>query len=285
MSPIGDISQIATMSSGEFEQVCRANTSTMYMGENRILCRVLSKYKLYADTRDTSIAPHLAMDGYWETWLTQCMARIVKPGDTCIDIGANLGYYSILMSALAGKKGRTIAIEPNPSICQLLKITAGLNVPGFQTVEKALSNKAAKLALQIPGDAFGDASIIDRSDRLLFKKTKVRVEAITLDGLLEQMGIRHVDVIKMDVEGAEPMVFEGMQNLVADNPGLKILLEYTPFLYKDPRAFTEYLFSHFIVHRIKDVDEMKKLDKSAMATLLQLNDHTDLFLQVKPVGA
>lgn len=278
MRELENIRDINSMNGFEFEDVCRRYTRYAYLGNNIALCRVLTRYKLYIDTRDKSLTPHFIMDGFWETWLTKCLASVIKPGDTCIDIGANFGYYSVLMSALASDKGQTIAIEPNPAVCKLLRSSAGINSPGFRVAEVAVSNTNGHVVLNIPQTLFGDASIIDRIDGKKEKRKKVKVEAIMLDELIERMAITKVDVIKMDVEGAEPMVFEGMKRTIENNPGIKIIIEYSPYLYSDAKSFTEYLFSHFIVHRIKDVNAMIKLDESAIEGLLQLNDHTDLYL-------
>ncbi len=120
MQPFLSISDIASMTGYEFESACRRNVQYAFMGGDVALCRILTKYKIYVDLKDTAITPHLIMDGFWETWLTMCLARVIKQGDVCIDIGANVGYYSILMSALSEDSGKTIAIEPHPSICKLL---------------------------------------------------------------------------------------------------------------------------------------------------------------------
>lgn len=281
MTPFSNLSDIGAMSGYDFETACRFFCQYAYLGDHSGICRILTKHKLYIDTRDSGITPHLIMDGFWETWLTQCLVKITSPGDVCIDIGANVGYYSILMSALTGEKGQTIAVEPIPRIATLLRQTAGLNYPGFGVAEVALSGETGKTILHVPDHSFGDASILQRSDRLTVSKSKVKVQMITLDLLMEQMNISRVNVIKMDVEGAEPQVFEGMKKTIENNPGLKIIMEYSPYLYADAKRFTEYLFSQFIVHRIKDVQEMTVLNESSIDELINLRDHTDLYLAKK----
>lgn len=279
INPFLHINDIASLTGYEFESACRHFTSYALLGNNRALCRILTRYKIYIDTRDESIVPHLVMDGFWEQWLSQALARIIKPGDNCLDIGANMGYYSVLMSALSGDRGRTVAVEPNPAICQLLRASAGINYPGFSVAECALSNKAGKMVLHIPDNYSGDASLIERPLRVGMHRSKVKVETITLDSLLDRMDMRKIDVIKMDVEGAEPMVFEGMTRMVAENPGLRIIIEYSPHLYADPVGFTRMLFKDFNVHRIGD--EMEVLQESAMEELLKLTSHKDLYLTRK----
>ncbi len=272
---------ILSLTAFEFENICRTNTSYAYLGNNKALCRILGRYKIFVDTRDIGITPHLVMDGFWETWLTQCLERIIKPGDICIDIGANFGYYSILMSTLTGKNGRTIAIEPNPDIFSLLQATASVHSSRIETAGVALSNVSGRATLSIPDNYYGDASIVDRQDRQHTHKSKIKVKMETLDQIAQEFLLPKIDVIKMDVEGVEPLVFDGMSETIAKNPGLRIVVEYSPFLYTDAKYFTEYLFFHFTVHRIKDVDQVVKLTEADIPALLGLTDHTDLYLVKK----
>ena len=62
----------------------------------------------------------MIMDGFWEYWLTKYFAEQIKPGDTVIDIGANLGYYTLLAGDLVTATGRVVAVEPNPLVFELL---------------------------------------------------------------------------------------------------------------------------------------------------------------------
>ena len=281
MSPFNDIREIVALSSGDFETICRINTANAYMGNNIVLCKVLSKYKMYVNSQDCGIAPHLIMDGYWESWLTQCLARIIHPGSVCIDVGANFGYYTLMMSELCGIEGRTISVEPNPELCNCLKLSQCIHGWPFEIIEAALSNKKGSTALIVPAAYPGNASITSAHTPENGKTSKIRVRTLTVDDLVQELNLNKVDVIKIDVEGVEPLVIEGMQHTIASNPGLQIVMEYSPFIYQDVKKFTDYLFSEFIVHRIKDVDEMTILNESSIPELCRLKDHTDLYLQRK----
>ncbi len=279
--PLLHTKDIAALTGFEFEKACRYYTQVVSLDEHLAICRVLTRYKLYIDRRDTSLAPHMMLDGFWETWLSQCLARIIEPGFVCLDIGANFGYFSLLMSSLAGDSGTTVAVEPNPHLARLLRMTASVNGPGFKVADVALADQEGTAGLYIPDEVMGDASLIERTDRSFSRQRKIDVKMITLDALLAQMKITRIDVIKMDVEGVEPLVFKGMSQTLQDNPDLRIILEYSPFLYEDARAFTEYLFAHFSVQRIKDVAEPTLLSEPDISSLLALQDHTDLYLQRK----
>ena len=272
------LEDILSRTAFEFETICRENASYAYLGNNKALCRVLGRYKIYVDTRDIGITPHLVTDGFWETWLTQCISRVIKPGDICIDIGANYGYYSLLMSTLTGKDGRTIAVEPNPYVFGLLAATASVHSSSIEPVQVALSDVTGYTTLIIPDNFFGDASIVERMDKPRRGRSRVDVKTQTLDELAVHLELPRVDLVKMDVEGAEPQVFNGMNDIIAKNSGLRVLIEYSPYLYNDAKSFTEFLFRHFEVSRIKDVENMITLSEADIPMLLSITDHTDLYL-------
>lgn len=279
MNVFANISEIALLSRGDYERACMEHTDHIYLGNDTVLCKVLTKYKMFVNSKDHGIAPHLMMDGYWESWLTQLLAQIIKPGFVCLDIGANFGYYSLLMSELCGHEGRTVSIEPNPSICELLRSTEFLHGWHFEIVQAALSDKKGEAVLTITDRELGGGTI--KPNELIAGRTQVRVPTISVDELMKEKNISRVDIIKMDVEGVEPLVFAGMSQTIKSNPGIGIIMEYSPSLYTDATGFTDYLFDEFAVHQVKDVDKMVLLKQSEKSRLLGLTDHTDLFLRPK----
>jgi len=234
---------------------------------------------MYVDSKDMGIAPHLIMDGYWESWLTQLLAQLVQPGFTCIDIGANFGYFSILMAELAGNSGKTLSIEPNPRIADLLRSTRFLQGGKFDVLEMALSDSSGEAILTVGDRELGGGTI--KPNNLEPGRSQVKVSTVSLDELLKQKGIDNVDIIKMDVEGVEPLVFRGMQETIARNPDIQIIIEYSPSIYEDAQQFTDYLFSQFTVCQVKDVDVIKELDSSDIPRMVSMKDHTDLYLRRK----
>ena len=279
MNVFGNISEIASLSRADYEKACLEHTDHIYLGNDTVLCKVLTKYKMFVDSKDLGIAPHLMMDGYWESWLTQLLAQTIKPGFTCLDIGANFGYYSLLMSELCGREGRTISIEPNPAICELLRSTEFLHGWHFEVVQAAMSDKKGEAVLTITDRELGGGTI--KPNELTKGRTQIRVPTISVDELVKEKNLSRVDIIKMDVEGVEPLVFAGMQQTIKNNPGIGIIIEYSPSIYSDAVDFTDYLFSKFIVHQVKDVDTITLLNASDKARLLAMTDHTDLFLRPK----
>lgn len=80
---------------------------------------------------DVGFAPHIIMDGFWEYWITQFIAARMKDGAVVLDVGANFGYYTLLMSDLIGPSGKCIAFEPNPGVAAKLRKTIAIN--GFES--------------------------------------------------------------------------------------------------------------------------------------------------------
>ena len=107
---------------------------------------------MYVDALETGIAPHLCLDGYWESWITVALARTLRRDWHCLDIGANHGYYTLVMADAVGPKGRVAPIEPTPRLADLLRQTLDVNgFPHVDVVQKAASDTDEKtLQLVIP---------------------------------------------------------------------------------------------------------------------------------------
>jgi FkbM family methyltransferase len=216
------------------ETVSRQHSRSVYLGEQTVLCRVLGKYLMYADAQETGITPHLCMDGYWESWITVAMARTLRRGWHCLDVGANHGYYTLIMADAVGPEGRVIPVEPTPRLADLLRQT--LDVNGFPTVTVATvaasGTDGETLQLVIPPRRSMNARLSQVAGPT---DAVVDVETVTVDALTREWP--RVDLIKIDVEGAEESVWEGMQRTIADNARLVVILEFNVERYADARAF------------------------------------------------
>lgn len=203
----------------QLESSCAAAANYIYTGDNTGICRVLGVHKMYVDTRDQSLFPHLAMDGYWESWVTLALGRLLKPGMRCIDVGANFGYYTLLMGGAVGPDGEVVAVEANQDIAFLLEKTVNVNgMDGHVRVQAdaAWSESGKKMIVDIPRFLMGSASVREGAAE--------HCKSIALDDLVTGQ----VDIVKIDAEGSEPKVLEGMQRIIADNPNLFILMEWSP---------------------------------------------------------
>jgi FkbM family methyltransferase len=237
------------------ETVSREHSRALYLGKETLLCRVLGKYLMYADAQETGITPHLAMDGYWESWITLALARTVQPGWHCLDVGANHGYYTLVMADGAGPSGRVLPVEPTPRLADLLRQTLDVNgFPHVGVVAKAASDSDGQtLQLVVPERRSMNARLVDEVGA---GEEAVSVESVTIDTLTRDWP--RVDLIKIDVEGAEEQVWRGMQETLARNRDLVIALEFNVDRYDDPRNFIGEIDAAGFVLRYIDIDANAK---------------------------
>ena len=115
-----NIKDVGLINRTKFEFNVRSMSQSVYLGNSTVLCRILTKYMCYVDSLDVSLTPHLCLNGYWESWITQAMIRVLRKGFYCLDIGANCGYYSLIMADIVSESGRIMAVEANPRLSSLL---------------------------------------------------------------------------------------------------------------------------------------------------------------------
>ncbi len=217
------------------EQLTHGARAT-YVGAGRVLTRATFPdfhlgFLVKGD--DRLLAPALIVNGVYEAEITNHFLRTVKPSDHCIDVGGNFGYYTCLMGRLA-HSGRTTGIEPDPETFELLRDNIYINYLERCTtgLHGAASNADGTLTLHRRITRSGNTSIVQlNSDALRMigevPSEEFQAEAFRVDKLLDAMNGR-VDHIKIDVEGAEPLVLEGMQRTLATNPRLRIVMEWSP---------------------------------------------------------
>lgn len=219
----------------ELEAQSQNRCQTAYLGPGKLICRVLGKYLMYVDPDDIGITPRLCLDGYWESWITLAIARRLRPGLRCVDVGANHGYYTMLMADAVGDTGRVAALEPNTELAEILRTSLELN--GFMNrasvVERAAADVSKKsVELNIPIGRAMDASITMRPARA----DRVQAaETISIDDLTADWPT--VDLIKIDAEGAEESIWRGMPETLRRNPQIVVVLEMAPSRYSDPQRF------------------------------------------------
>jgi FkbM family methyltransferase len=233
------------------EAVSRQESRAVYLGDQTVLCRVLGKYLVYADSQETGITPHLCLDGYWESWITLALARTVRRGWHCLDVGANHGYYTLIMADAAGPEGRVVPVEPTPRLADLLRQTLDVNgFPHVSVVQEAVSDDDGKtLQLVIPARR----SLNARLSEVAGPTDEVaEVRSVTIDALTREWP--RVDLIKIDVEGAEEAVWRGMQQTIARNRDLVLILELNVARYDDARSFLGAIELEGFRLRYVDVD-------------------------------
>ncbi|MGH9104424.1 MAG: FkbM family methyltransferase [Acidimicrobiales bacterium] len=183
-------------------------------------------FRIHVDPADFAVGHTLARTGSYEPDVSAALRRVLSPGQTFVDIGANIGWFSLLGASLVGPAGRVVAVEPNPLNVTLLRDSAKDN--GFDNIEVvavALGRSPCAVALETDGSN-GRVISIDGPPAEPVEASFV-VAAQPLDAVLERAGVDHVDAMKIDVEGAEPLVLEGATGTIArDRP--VIVSEFYP---------------------------------------------------------
>lgn len=157
--------------------------------------------------RDRFITPSLIHAGCFEPFLTELVANEVRPGDTVLDLGAHIGYYTLFLARLVGSGGRVISVEPDPDNFALLSRNVRLN--GYAHVDLfpvAASNKPARCGLFRSADNAGDHRLYDSEG---VTRPAVEVEAVPVDQLFRTR-VGGVNFVKIDVQGFEVAALEGM---------------------------------------------------------------------------
>jgi FkbM family methyltransferase len=198
------------------------------------------------DSSDRGFACHVMLDGYWEMWMTQYLARVVRPGMTVVDVGANFGYFTLLLGEAVGERGHVLAVEPNPRTAHYLRQTIDLNGFSDRTflLNEALAAARGRGWLFSPTGEPKNASLVVDNARSGGETFEVPVAS--LDDIALERG--RVDLIKIDAEGAELGIFSGMKRLVdRDHPLL--VIEFNAARYADPGSFLHELMASYPVCR------------------------------------
>ena len=189
--------------------------------------------------------------GIWEPNISKEIERRLKPGGTFVDIGANIGYYSLLASKAVGERGKVIAIEASPSIFELFNDNMSINrVTNVRSVNLAVSDKNDVLTVYDGGKGNRGATSTIATWR--DGKASAQVKATTLNQILSPEEIRQVSLIKIDVEGAELPILRQLLDTIDEYPAdMTIAVEFTPvenFSASWRANFAEYdeVFSRFI---------------------------------------
>jgi FkbM family methyltransferase len=224
------------------ESAIRGSCNVAYLGNNAALCRVLGRYKAYVDTTDIGLCSHLMLDGYWEMWVTEVLASMIRPGMVVADIGANIGYFTLLMAELVGPAGRVHAFEPNPRLVELLN--KSLMVNGFSrwvdVHQTALGDRGDhSVTLVVPPNTPMNAYILPPGADA--PPEGVEVAVARLDSREDW---RAIELAKIDVEGAEELIWAGTQGLLESGKLRTVVLEFNPHRYGEARAFLERLSGH-----------------------------------------
>jgi FkbM family methyltransferase len=235
MARLFEVADLASGNRSDNEARIRDLCFNAWLGNATSLCRVLGRYKMFIDTDDVGLSTHLLLDGYWEMWTTEAMQRLVKPGLTVVDVGANLGYFTLLLGELVGPTGEVHAFEPNPAMVSRLRRSVAVN--GF-------ADRTRIHAVALAADAGQAGFTVPPGEPKNGHLTTVPGDGIPVT--LQRLDSLEIlpDFIKIDVEGSEELVWRGMAGILAARRPLTILIEFVLDRYADPALFLDEILRH-----------------------------------------
>ena len=193
-----------------------------------------------------AIAREVCLTGYYEPPVTRTVQHLLRPGGMLVDAGANWGYFSLLGAARVGSRGRVLALEPDPRHFERLQCNVSMNafanVTALAVAAGAQEGVAVLTGYADGADNRGVSRIVDSAEGT----HRYEVRCSTIDALTSSSA--RVDLIKIDVEGAELDVLAGMRAGLASGRYAAVVLELHPDLLRargvDPLACIGSLTAH-----------------------------------------
>lgn len=231
---------------------------------------------------DKGISAELLMFHVHEPLTTKLILQSLKKGMICIDIGSNIGYYAILESRVVGEEGKVIAIEPSPANFTYLKKNIDLQtISNIESYNIALSNNSGYINFLV--DHKSNLSRVVENIETSSGGEIIKVPAETLDSFLQNKSIGRLDFLRMDVEGHEFEIFQGMHETIRKFKPLIIMEFHKSVLGKEKAKKLLYEIKndgyklHYYVDRALDEPIMAKeefiqeMDLEELSTRLERN--------------
>ncbi len=253
--------------------------------KGNVLVPTASGMRFHMNATDDVMVPHLLAYGVHEPAETALLERVLTPEMTMLDLGANVGYFSVLASRLAKK---VFAFEPEPRNYALLLDNIRENeVANVMPISCAISNQTGMMRLYLDKFNFGGHTL--GADNVQTSADGyINIPTVTLDAFISSQTRQsthsvHVDFLKMDVQGAEGQVIEGGERTLRDND-VKILMEYWPDglrkMGTHPLDLLEKLRSWgFSISAVEPNGARRMDDLSALLQQAETNSYVNLFLE------
>lgn len=219
--------------------------NAVYMGNNRVLTYLWNmNIGFIVPTDNIMTLNTIAGQGIYEGELTRFMFANIKEGMVCVDIGANIGYHSLLMGYLVNPhKGRVYCFEANPYLIPTIKDNLDMHYyKHCKVFNNAVFSENKEIEFNI-SKKFNENSSVFIRQNYTDEIEKIKIQAITLDSLYDELGV--VGFVKMDIEGSEYDAFLGAERLISDGKIRNIVFEYNAGMLGDKQPkFIELLRSY-----------------------------------------
>ncbi len=254
----------------------------VYCGNGRILAYHPKAEFIYLDGADLAITPRVVSNNY-ERNVTAVLASLVEPGFVVVECGANQGFHTLSMASMVGPAGRILAFEPDPRNLTVLRdnIRSHYLDPVVTVIAKAACHENGPLSFY-PAKSGGQSSVFPlwtdvgpwASCYFPDQDQQIEAEGATIASVLSEHGLTP-DLVRLDVEGAEPMALAGMWGLLKKIPNIIVVFEYNPWCikqggYTEPEAFIKGL--HSIGMRFWRIDDSGDLCPSSLQEIAEIPD-------------
>lgn len=222
-----------------------------------------SGFKMYVNPADTVVSPYIKKNKKWSEYETNIIKKNLQPGQTFLDVGANIGYFSLLASQIVGEKGKVFSFEPEPRNVGFL--TKNIELNNFtQTVviPQAVGEKPGQLTFYLEEENKGDHRSFDSGDG----RRTIQVPMTSIDAFFKQ-NTSPLHYMKVDVQGFEIQVLKGMKETLKKNPECLLMFEYWPYGLEKAGDKPEELFEqlHKQGYQLFEVkEELRLLTKTEL---------------------
>ena len=240
----------------------------------------INSQTIYFDWTDPIIVESFSQSRPYEKGTVSILSKLIKKGMNVVNIGANIGYFTLLIAKLVGPTGHVFAFEPFPKNVEFLRKNIEAN--GYKNVEiiqQAVSNTSRKMNLWLKDSAAWHFL----SSKNFNEFEKLQVNTTSLDGFFDNKKLK-IDFIMMDAEGSEKNILEGMKNTLNKNPQLEIITEYNPYAFEiagtNAKEFLQNVrengFSIYIINDEKENAEI--ITKETLLKEFSFPKYTNLLL-------
>src|SRR2546426_3592026 len=201
---------------------------------------------VYLNSKDPWISSYIQVVGAYDMESTLLLESLLKEGDVVFDVGANIGWHTLVSAKMVKRIGRIYAFEPEPINFSLLSKSIAYNA--FQNVELfncCVADYNGEVELFLNEDNPGDHSIT-----WTVGAKSIRVPCSKLDTIAVKYGLDHIDLLKMDIEGAEPKALSGASDLLDQGKIERMLVEYSPGVWRDYQGMLTRLFHDYEVFSV-----------------------------------
>lgn len=269
---------------GRFRLWGRTMRPYYYLGGRRGMTTLTTGQLFIVNTEARDIATWIIHSGCWENFVDDILCALVRPGDTFLDVGANMGYYTVKIGGMVGDQGRVFSFEPNPSFFDVLSDNCHIN--GFDSRAKVFNAAAGETAgvssLTFEPRYPGGGMVGLGAEYAVGGREQVQVPVMVIDDVVEGKA----DLIKIDVEGFEPLVLRGMKNLLARSPDCAMVIEVNFAVwsnYGEPSQMVQEIAGDRRIFRIYTDGKMEELPSGAIDKALQ-RDFVSYLLFLPPTA-